>query len=83
MDRYFDRMDERWRAFPVKKQRKYMLYLFSGYLLLTVCIILKVWHDIGNPDRGMVIEHIESPVLRKEESAAPMQDSLLITKKNK
>ena len=42
MDRYFDMLDERWQALPVRKQHQYTLYFFVGYLLLTVAVIGKV-----------------------------------------
>ena len=43
MDRYFDKLDERWQALPVRKQHQYTLYFFVGYLLLTAGVIFKVW----------------------------------------
>jgi len=30
MDRYFDKLDERWQALPVRKQHQYTLYFFVG-----------------------------------------------------
>ncbi|MGV2528144.1 UNVERIFIED_CONTAM: nitrogen regulatory IIA protein, partial [Bacillus thuringiensis] len=44
MDRYFDQLDERWRALPLRKQHQYTLYFFVGYLLLTAMVIGKVWY---------------------------------------
>ena len=44
MDRYFDMLDERWQALPVRKQHQYTLYFFVGYLLLTVAVIGKVMY---------------------------------------
>ena len=83
MDRYFNKLDKRWRALPVGKQHKYTLYFFIGYLLLTAGVILKVWYDAGKSDNGLVIEHIENPVLKKSESPARLQDTLLTILKNK
>ncbi|QGN24291.1 nitrogen regulatory IIA protein [Elizabethkingia anophelis] len=83
MDRYFDQLDERWRALPVRKQHRYTLYLFIGYLLLTAMVIAKVWYDAGKSDNSMVIEHIENPVLQKKEHPAPLQDTLTTIFKNK
>ena len=45
MDRYFDKLDERWQALPVRKQHQYTLYFFVGYLLLTAGVIFKGWYD--------------------------------------
>ena len=45
MDRYFDKLDERWRVLPIQKQHQCMLYFFVGYLLLTAGVIGKVWYE--------------------------------------
>lgn len=76
MDRYFDRLDERWRAMPLRKQHQYTLYLFIGYFLMTAGIIFKVWYDTSKSGNNMVIEHIENPVLKKSERPANPQDTL-------
>ncbi len=83
MDRYFDQLDDRWRALPVRKQHKYTLYFFLGYLMLTAGVIAKVWYDTGKFENDMHIEHIENPVLKKKESPASLQDSISIILKNK
>ena len=83
MDSYFDKLDERWRALPTGRQHKYTLYFFVGYLLLTVGVIFKVWDDTGNSDNDMHIEHIENPVLKKNESPARLQDTVSTIFKNK
>jgi hypothetical protein len=66
MDRYFDKLDDRWRALPLRKQHQYTLYFFVGYLLLTVAVIGKVMYDTSKSGNGMVIEHIENPVLKSK-----------------
>lgn len=71
MDRWFDKQDERWRALPLERQRRYTLYLFAGYLLLTAGVILKVCYDMAKSDNKMVIEHIDNPVLKKRKSCIP------------
>lgn len=83
MDRYFDQLDDHWRALPVRKQHKYTLYFFLGYLMLTAGVIAKVWYDTGKSENDMHIEHIENPVLKKKESPASLQDSISIILKNK
>lgn len=83
MDKWFAKMDERWKALPVGKQHKYTLYLFTGYLLLTAGVIFKVWYDTSNPNSNMVIKHIENPVLKMKESPTLLQDTLQIILKNK
>lgn len=83
MDRYFDKLDERWRALPLRKQHQYTLYFFVGYLLLTVSVIFKVWYDTSKTSNDMVIRHIENPVLKQNESPAILQDTLSTILKNK
>ncbi len=83
MDRYFDKLDERWRALPVRKQHKYTLYFFVAYLILTAVVIFKVWYDAGNQDNKMVIEHIENPVLKKKERPTVLQDTVSTILKNR
>ena len=83
MDRYFDRLDDRWRELPVRKQHKYTLYFFLGYLMLTAGVIAKVWYDTGKSAKDMKIRHIENPVRGKRESPARLQDTLSTIFKNK
>ncbi|MGJ1415210.1 nitrogen regulatory IIA protein [Sphingobacterium multivorum] len=83
MDRFFDRLDERWRSLPVGKQHQYTLYFFIGYLFLTTGVVAKVWHDTRQSKNDMHIDHIENPVLKKSESPARLQDTLTTIFKNK
>ena len=76
IDSYFDKLDERWRTLPLRKQHQYTLYFFVGYLLLTAGVIFKVWYDTAKSDNDMVIEHIENPVLEKKGSPALLKDTL-------
>lgn len=82
IDSYFDKLDERWRTLPLRKQHQYTLYFFVGYLLLTAVVIFKVWYDTAKSDNDMVIEHIENLVLKKNESPARLQDTLSTILKN-
>lgn len=82
MDSYFDQLDDRWRELPVRKQHKYTLYFFVGYLMLTAGVIAKVWYDTGKSESDMKIEHIENPVL-KSGNPASLQDSVSTILKNK
>ena len=83
MDRYFDKLDERWQALPVRKQHQYTLYFFVGYLLLTAGVIFKVWYDTSKSGNDMIIEHIENPVLKEKGGPALLQDTLSTILKNK
>ena len=84
MDKWFYRLDERWRALPVRIQHKYMMYFFAAYLILTAGVLFKVWYDVGKPDNNMVvIGHIENPVLKKKEIPAVLQVTLSTILKNR
>ncbi len=82
IDRYFDQLDNRWRALPLRKQHQYTLRFFVGYLLLTVVVIGQVIYDTGASENDLHIEHIENPVL-KNKTPASLQDSLSTILKNK
>ncbi|WP_260133131.1 nitrogen regulatory IIA protein [Elizabethkingia anophelis] len=81
MDRYFDKLDERWQALPVRKQHQYTLYFFVGYLLLTAGVIGKVVYDTGKSNDAIDIRHIENPILKKNVSSAIPQDTVSTFKK--
>lgn len=83
MDTWFNKLDMQWRALPVQQQYKYLLYCFLCYLILTIAVILKVWYDTEKSNHSLAIEHIENPVVKKKESAIPLQDSLLKIIKNR
>jgi hypothetical protein len=83
MDRYFDKLDERWRVLPIQKQHRCMLYFFVGYLLLTAGVIGKVWYETSRSRNDIAIEHIENPIHKKNESAIKLQDTLTTIYKNK
>jgi hypothetical protein len=83
MSEWFDRLDQRWKVLPVRKQHRYTLCFFTGYLLLTIGVIFKVGLDTTRSDNDMVIKHIENPVGKKKESPATIQDTLITILKNK
>lgn len=83
LDEWFEKLEERWQALPLRKQHKYILCFFTGYLILTTGVIFKVWYDASKSDNAMVIEHIENPVLKKSESPSRLQDTLSTILKNK
>ena len=76
MDRFYYRLDKKWGALSISKQRQYTFYFFVGYLTLTAVVIAKIWYDTKQSKNKMVIEYIKNPVLKKNESTASLQDSL-------
>lgn len=83
LNNWFDKLNERWRALPLKKQHRYTLLLFAGYALLSVVIILKVCYDVGKSNNRMTIEHIENPVIQQKKSPVLPQDSISTILKRK
>ena len=78
---YFDKLNDRFSALPLRKQKQYTLYFFVGYLLLTAIVICKLWYDSGKSYKNIDIKHIESPVLKKKEAPTGLQDTLILLKK--
>ncbi|MBN8785817.1 nitrogen regulatory IIA protein [Elizabethkingia anophelis] len=82
ISKWFDRLDDKWRELPVKKQHRYTLFLFAGYLLLSVIVIAKVCYDVGASDSKLKIEHIENPLIKQKKSPVSSQDSISKILKN-
>lgn len=59
-----EKLEQQWRNFPQKKQRAFVIYFFSGYLLLTALVILKVWQDSKTEAnvKGVATGHIRNPI---------------------
>lgn len=70
--RYFEKIDNRWKRLSLKKQHQYLVVLFIGYLLLTITVIFKIWYDTGSNKDKMQINRIENPVMKN----SPYKDSL-------
>lgn len=83
MDKWFEKLDERWRTLPLSKQHKYTLCFFTMYLLLTAGVIFKGWYEVSMSNNDMDIERIENPVLKKKGSPALLKDTLSTILKNK
>ncbi|MBL7734443.1 MAG: nitrogen regulatory IIA protein [Chitinophagaceae bacterium] len=79
---WFDRLGDRWRALPVKKQHRYTLLLFAGYALLSVVVLLKVCYDVAQSNNAITIEHIENPIIKQKKSPVSPQDSITTILKN-
>ncbi|WP_454045073.1 nitrogen regulatory IIA protein [Chryseobacterium sp. Marseille-Q8038] len=75
-------LDDHWRELPVKKQRKYTLYFFLFYTILTLIVVAKVGVDAGAVDPEVAIRHIENPVGKAERSSQKKTDSISINLKN-
>lgn len=76
IEQYFDRLDNRFRALPLKKQRQFTSYFFIGYFVLTAAVIWNVWYDVATSNEIVNIKHIEKPVHKKKETSTRLQDTL-------
>ncbi|TWI20316.1 nitrogen regulatory IIA protein [Sphingobacterium siyangense] len=85
IDNWMNDLDFRWRELPIKKQHRYTLYFFLGYLLLTSGVIVKILYDTESSDNGLKIEHIKNPVIKTREPSKQLQlqDSITTVLKNK
>jgi hypothetical protein len=65
-----------WQKLTPRKQRKWIICFFAGYLLLTVIVVLNVWYG-ETVKNNVVADHIRNPITEREEQ---LKDSL--TKKS-
>lgn len=80
---WFDKLDDRWRELPIRKQHRYTLLLFVGYALLSVVVLIKVCYDVAQSDNKIMIEHIENPIIQQKKSSVSPQDSITTILKRK
>jgi hypothetical protein len=79
------RLEKRWQKLSARKQRKYVILFFAGYLLVTGCVVLKVWYDAKadmttqTPGTG----HIRNPVVEQKNPGLLLKDSPSTPIKNK
>ncbi|ANF52988.1 hypothetical protein A0O34_21765 [Chryseobacterium glaciei] len=70
-------MEERWQKLSARKQKKFVILFFAGYLLLTGGVVMTVWYDAKNETRkhNPVEGHIRNPVLRQQQEDSELRDS--------
>lgn len=73
---WVDNLDERWQHLSLQKQRRYVLYSFLVYLLLTATVLLKVSYDTIKSRHSMSIAHINNPVVLPKKPDASIRDSI-------
>lgn len=83
IETWLESQDKSWRELPLEKQRRYTLYLFLGYLLLTGGVVFQICYDMAESNNKISVQHIENPVLKDKESPASLQDTLSRISKNK
>ncbi|PIF45332.1 hypothetical protein CLU96_2334 [Chryseobacterium sp. 52] len=85
IDACAERVENRWQRLSVRKQRKVVILFFTGYLLITTCVILMVWYDSKSHDMRQkpAIEHISNPLLQKKKTALRAENSSSTILKNR
>lgn len=79
------RLEERWHKLSARKQRKFVILFFAGYLLITGCAVLKIWYD-AKTDKikpKSVTDHIRNPIVGEQKSGSLIKDSSSTLQKNK
>lgn len=74
-------LDDYWRELPVSKQRKYTVYFFLCYTVLTLIVVAKVCVEAGEADPEVTIRHIENPVGKAKKASPNKMDSISINLK--
>jgi len=67
INRWSSAIENRWKLIPSLKQRKYVVIVFTIYLLITIGAMVLAWHEgqgVRKRDTNK-IEHITNP-LKKE-----------------
>lgn len=64
LDKHYKKIENRWSALPIRKQRHFFFCFVMIYLFLIVVVILSAWHDASKLNNDFGIEHIESPILK-------------------
>lgn len=72
----------RWQRLPVKRQRRYLLYLFIAYTVLTVVVLITVVTGMGNSGKQITIDRILNPVLLQHGAPPVTVDSNRLIFKN-
>lgn len=82
IDKWLESLDKHWDKLPIKKQQKYLQYFFTGYLLLTIVVVVNVWRDTAACENRLEIGHIQTAA-QKKKSQVDFQDTLKSILKNK
>jgi hypothetical protein len=72
------RIEDRWHKLSAKKQRKFVVLFFAGYLLVTGCVIITVWYDarMDAKLKRYELDHIRNPTLqnRKQQGDSSLKN---------
>lgn len=60
IDRWIEKTESQWKAIPIKKQRVLIKLFFTGYTLLTILLMLRIWAEGSNGKDIPLIRHIST-----------------------
>lgn len=74
------KIDQKFRALPLKKQHQYTLCFFIGYLLITAGVICQVWYETSKSKVKYNIKHNENPLFKYQQPHTSIENSLIFLK---
>ncbi|MCH5685531.1 hypothetical protein LWM68_15490 [Niabella sp. W65] len=57
---------KRWAGLSIGKQRRVLVWIFTGYTCLSALVVIKACYDYKLDTQLQDIRHIENPVLKKD-----------------
>jgi len=57
-------MDRRWKQLPTQDSRRILIYIFAGYIVITLAVLAQVVYQVSNSENAMEIEHISNTVAK-------------------
>ncbi|WP_313002801.1 MULTISPECIES: hypothetical protein [Chryseobacterium] len=60
IDRWIEKTESQWKAIPIKKQRVLTKLFFTGYILLTILVIIRIWAKGTGSTDILLIRHIST-----------------------
>ncbi|ALR29237.1 hypothetical protein ATE47_01235 [Chryseobacterium sp. IHB B 17019] len=78
------RIEEGWSKLSERKQRRFVVLFFAGYLVITGCVIATIWYDAKTETRVRKngIEHIQNPILKRENQLGDSSSIILKSKQH-
>ena len=74
IERIGQQLDQHWLALPRERQRRIVLYCFSGYLLLTLAVIVQLCSAPSKQQVVLKANHLRALPLVKTEPELPDTD---------
>lgn len=53
-----------------------MLVFLSAYAVLTLAVIGSIWFEVGKPNKGLIIRHIDNTAIGNTVPGLPGRDSM-------